>query len=58
MFVDRREGGEAELPADFLETRSIAVLLNELVEEIENFPLTFREWQHARTIDKGKAKVN
>jgi hypothetical protein len=34
------------------------VLLNELVEEIENFPLTFRKWQHARTIDKQKAKVN
>jgi hypothetical protein len=34
------------------------VLLNELVEEIENFPLTFRKWQHRRTIDKGKAKVN
>jgi hypothetical protein len=33
------------------------VLLDELVEEIENFPLTFRKWQHARTVDKGKAKV-
>jgi hypothetical protein len=58
MFVDRRERREVELPADLLEARSIAVLLNELVEEIENFPLTFRKWQHARTIDKGKAKVN
>jgi hypothetical protein len=34
------------------------VLLNELVEEIEYFPLTFCEWQHAQTIDKRKAKVN
>ena len=58
MFVDRREGGEVEPPPDFLEARSIPVLLNELVEEIENFPLTFRKWQHARTIDKQKAKVN
>jgi hypothetical protein len=34
------------------------VLLDELVEEIEYFPLTFRKWQHGGTIDKQKAKVN
>ena len=58
MLVDRGERREAEPPADFLEARRVAVLLDELVEEIENFPLTLRQWQHARTIRKGKAKVN
>ena len=40
--MDRGEGGEVEPPPDFLEARSIPVLLDELLEEIENFPLTFR----------------
>jgi hypothetical protein len=34
------------------------VARNELVQVIENLPLTLRQWQHARTICKGKAKVN
>ena len=58
MLMDRREGGEVEPTPDFLEAWRVAVLLNELVEEVENFALAFGEWQHARTIDKGKAKVN
>jgi hypothetical protein len=58
MFVDGRERREVETPPDFLQAWSVPVLLNELVEEIEYFALTFGEWQHPRTIDKGKAKVN
>jgi hypothetical protein len=34
------------------------VLLNEVVQIIEDLSLTFGQWQHARTIRKGKAKVN
>jgi hypothetical protein len=33
------------------------VLLNEIVQVIQDFPLTLRQWQHARTIRKQKAKV-
>ena len=41
MFVDRRERGEAEAAADLLETRGVSVLLNELVQVIQDFALTF-----------------
>ena len=58
MLMDRCERREIESPPDFLQAWRVAVLLNELVEEIEYFPLAFGEWQHARTIDKQKAKVN
>ena len=43
MFVNRVKRGEVEAPADFLEARRVAVLLNELVEVIENLPLSFGE---------------
>src|SRR5690606_35517755 len=43
MFVNRRERGEAESPADFFQTRSVPVLLNELVEVVEDFALAFRQ---------------
>jgi hypothetical protein len=35
------------------------VLLDEIVEVVQNFPLALRQWQHdAGTIRKRKAKVN
>jgi len=46
MLVDRRERREAETPADLLEARRIAVLLDEIVEVIEDFPLAFGQGQH------------
>ena len=56
--MDRREGERLNRRPISRGSERYTVLLNELVEEIENFPLTFRKWQHRRTIDKGKAKVN
>ena len=43
---------------DLLQARGVPVLLDEIVEVVEDFPLTLRQWQHGRTIRKGKAKVN
>jgi hypothetical protein len=34
------------------------VLLDEIVEVIEDLPLTLGQWQHGRMICKEKAKVN
>jgi hypothetical protein len=34
------------------------VLLDEIVEVIQDLALALGEWEHARTICKGKAKVN
>jgi hypothetical protein len=56
--VHRGERREPETAADFLEARRVAVLLDEIVEVIEDFPLTFGQRQHAAIIRKGKAKVN
>ncbi len=58
VLVDGGERREPKAPADFLQAWGIAVLLNEIVEVIEDFPLTLRQWQHARILRKGKAKVN
>ena len=58
MLVDRCERRQTESTADFLQARRVAVLLDEIVEVIEDFPLALGQWQHARTIRKGKAKVN
>jgi len=43
VLVDSCERREIEAPADFLEARGIAVLLDELVQVIENLSLSFRE---------------
>src|SRR5919109_827009 len=57
--MHRGERGQTEAAADFLQARGVAMLLDEIVEEIEDLPLALGEWQHdARTIRKGKAKVN
>ena len=56
--MDGGKRRQAEAATDFLQARRIAVLLDEIVEVIEDFPLTLGQWQHARTIRKGKAKVN
>src|SRR5438093_410089 len=46
VLVDRGERREAEAAADLLEARRVAVLADELVQVIEDLPLTFCEWQH------------
>ena len=59
VLVHRRERREVEAPADFLQAGRVAVLLDEVVEVVEDLPLTLGQWLHgARTIRKGKAKVN
>jgi hypothetical protein len=58
VLMDRGERGQAKLPADFLEAWSVAVLLDEVVEEVEDFTLALGQWQHACNIRKEKAKVN
>jgi hypothetical protein len=47
MFVNCRERGQAEASPDFLEAWSVAVLLDEIVQVVEDLALTFGEWQHA-----------
>ena len=58
--MHRGQRREAEAPADFLEARRVAVLLDELVQVVEDLALAFGERQHApeRIIRKRKAKVN
>jgi hypothetical protein len=58
MFVHRRKRRETEATADFFQARRVTVLLDEVVQVVQNLALAFGEWQHARTIRKGKAKVN
>ena len=48
VLVHRGERRQAEAPADFFEARRVAVLLDELVQVVENFPLPFRERKHQR----------
>ena len=58
VLVHRRERRQAEAPADLLEARRVAVLLDEVVEVVEDLALTLGQWLHGvRTICKGKAKV-
>ncbi len=52
VLVNRRERRKRETTADFLETRRVAVLLNELVEVIENLALTFRERLHQASFSR------
>ena len=56
VLVDRGERREAETAADFLEARRVAVLLDEIVEVIEDFPLTLGQWQHAGTDTQRKSE--
>ena len=46
MLVHRCQRGQAEAPPDFLEAGGVAVLLDEVVQVIEDFPLTFGKRQH------------
>src|SRR5262245_21783428 len=57
VLVDRSERRQTETAADLLQAGRVAVLLDEIVEVVEDFPLTLGQWQHARTIRKQKAKV-
>ena len=47
VLVHRGERRQAEAPADFLEARRVAVLLNELLQVVENLALAFGQWLHA-----------
>src|SRR5262245_56477062 len=68
VLMNGGQRGEAEASADFLEAWSVSVLLDELLEVVENFPLAFREWLHwllpavvrksPATIHKEKAKIH
>src|SRR6185369_10605425 len=58
VLVDRGQRRQTEAPADFLQAGRVAVLLNEIVQVVEDFPLTLGQWQHARILRKRKAKVN
>ncbi len=51
MLVHRRERRQAEPAADFLETRRVAVLLNELLQVVENLALAFGEGLHVTLRD-------
>src|SRR5262249_24137312 len=56
VLVDRGERRQAEAAADFLEARRVAVLLDEIVEIVEDFPLTLGQWQHARHYTQKKSE--
>jgi hypothetical protein len=46
MLVDRGQRRQVESPADFLQARGVAVVLDEFVQVIEDFTLPFREREH------------
>ena len=67
VLVHRRQRRQAEPPADLLETRRVAVLLDEFLEIVEDLALAFGEWLHGappsggvylsiRTLREEKAK--
>ena len=56
VLVDGGERRQAEAPADFLQARRVAVLLDEIVEVIEDFPLALGQWQHARHYTQRKSE--
>src|SRR5262245_54658132 len=69
VLVDRGERRKTETPADFFETRRVAMLLNELLQVVQNLALAFRQWLHEGalpeayrrrldTLRKEKAKIN
>jgi hypothetical protein len=46
VFVDRGERREAEALANFFETWSVTVLLDELVQVVQDFALPFGKRKH------------
>ena len=58
VLVHGRQRRQVEAPADLLQARRVAVLLDEVVQVIQNLALAFGEWDHARILCKEKAKVN
>ena len=50
MFMHRRERRQIEATPDFLQARSVSVLLNEVVQVVQDFALSFckREHSHLR----------
>src|ERR1041385_806713 len=46
MLVHRRQRREVEAASDFLQTRRVAVVLDELVQVVEDFTLPFGEREH------------
>jgi hypothetical protein len=57
MFVNRGERRQIEAASDFFEARRVAVLLDELVEVIQDFPLTFGKRQHRQSSNRPFAEV-
>ena len=58
VLVDGRERRQAEAAAHFLETRRVAVLLDEFLQVVQNLALTLGEWLHGATLPKKKRKFN
>ena len=56
VLVDRGERRQAEATADFLQARRVAVLLDEIVEVIEDFPLALGQWQHGAHYTQRKSE--
>ena len=46
MFVNRRQGREAEPAADLFEAWGIPVLLNEVLQVVQNFALSLCKREH------------
>src|SRR5204863_7451507 len=46
MLMDRRQRGQIEAAADFLQARRVAVVLDEVAQVIEDFTLPFGEREH------------
>ena len=42
VFMNGGQRGESESPSDFLEARSIAIVLNEFIEVVQDLTLTLR----------------
>jgi hypothetical protein len=53
VLVNGRERRKAEPSSDFLETRRVAMLLNEFLEVVQDLSLTLRKWLHAQTPGDG-----
>ena len=50
VLVHRGQRRQAEAPADLLEARRVAVLLDEFLQVVENFALALRQWLHLEFI--------
>src|SRR5688572_24012311 len=53
VLVHRGERRQAEPPANLLEARGVAVLLNEFLQVIEDFALASRQWLHGNRLPRG-----